>query len=59
MEILSGNALEKYYDLKNIQFLKALNCQMIHMIIASAEMMLNFDWIPLMLKPFVNGIFQN
>jgi hypothetical protein len=36
MEILSGNAANNYYELKNIQFLKALNCQMIYMIVGSA-----------------------
>lgn len=39
MEVLNGNMFNKYCEDKGWDFLKAISCQVVTMIVAQAEMM--------------------
>ena len=57
MEILKGTVLEKYLEKVGLGFMKAINCQILQGIGGMAHMLLNCDFLPIFVRPFVSGIF--
>ena len=57
MEVLKGTVLDKYFEHYSLGFMQSLNCQVLQGVGGMIHMMLNFDWIPLMVMPFVSGVF--
>lgn len=50
-----GVAKDKWYEKQGLSFMRSLSCKMLVMVIGAAEMFLNFDWVPFIIKPFSQG----
>lgn len=57
MQILKGAVLAKYLQKFKVGFINSVNAQIFQGIIGMVHMMLTFDWIPLIVRPFISGMF--
>lgn len=54
-EIYRGTAQNKLYQKWGLEFMRSLNLQPLLGIVGMVAMMLNCEWMPLRVKPFVSG----
>ena len=57
MEIIRGTASEKLFEKWNLDFLRSLNCQMMMGVVGMASMMVTCEFMPLIARPFISGLF--
>ena len=47
--------IDRFYERIGLDFMRSFTCQMPQMLVQTIEMMLNFSWVPLQLKPITSG----